>query len=241
MKNQYFGDVRDLFKYDLVLEILLKNKFTNTFTFIPMLTKNEPGRNGARTDYSKATAGIRRKELKEFLEKCVKEGRRNLKEFERYFKQSKLSKRLSLGIYKTNEYFCHETRERYFGGIEDHLLSGSVILVDPDIGLEVKSMKGREEKYVKYSEVKLLYNRMDENSVLAIFQFIPRVQRERYFSQICRKLKTIVKNLPVCYISDNQIVFFILTKNVKIQSLVMDIINRYGKSYNLITGKNLVS
>lgn len=27
MKNQYFGDTRDLFKYDLVLELLLRNEF----------------------------------------------------------------------------------------------------------------------------------------------------------------------------------------------------------------------
>jgi hypothetical protein len=237
MKNQYFGDTRDLFKYDLVLEILLKNSFTDTFTFIPMLTKNEPSRYGARTDYGKATAGFRRRELKNFLEECVEEGRRNIEELEGFFKQTRLTRRFSLRIYKKNEYFSHESRERYFSEIEDHLLSASVILVDPDIGLEVKSMKGREEKYVKYSEVKILSDRIDKNSVLAVFQFIPRVKRQKYFSEISRKLKTSVGRTRVCYISDNQIVFFILTKNMKIQKLVMDIINKYGKSYNLITGR----
>lgn len=118
MKNQYFGDTRDLFKYDLVLEILLKNSFTDTFTFIPMLTKNEPSRYGARTDYSKATAGFRRRELKNFLEECVEEGRRNIEELERFFKQTRLTRRLSLRIYKKNEYFSHESRERYFSEIE---------------------------------------------------------------------------------------------------------------------------
>lgn len=238
MKNQYFGDIRDLFKYDLVLEILLKNSFTDTFTFIPVLTKNEPSRYGARTDYSQATAGFRRRELKNFLERCVEEGRRNIEELERFFKQSKSTRRLSLRIYKKNEYFPHESRERYFSEIEDHFLSASVILVDPDIGLEVKSMKGGKEKYVKYSEVKLLYNRMDKNSVLAVFQFIPRVKREKYFSQICRRLKMALRTPHICYISDNQIAFFILTKNMKMQRLVKDIIDGYGKGYNLITGRN---
>lgn len=91
-------------------------------------------------------------------------------------------------------------------------MSASVILVDPDISLEVKSMKGREEKYVKYGEVKILYDRMDKNSVLAVFQFIPRVKRQKYFSEISRKLKTSVGRTRVCYISDNQIVFFIFNK-----------------------------
>lgn len=99
MKNQYFGDVRDLFKYDLVLEILLKNKLTSTFTFIPMLTENERGRNGARIDYSKARAGIGRMELKDFLEKCVKEGRRDIKELERFFKIYKLTQNIDFAIY----------------------------------------------------------------------------------------------------------------------------------------------
>ena len=38
MKNQYFGDNRDLFKYDLFLKIIQKTDSVNRFTFIPMLT-----------------------------------------------------------------------------------------------------------------------------------------------------------------------------------------------------------
>lgn len=237
MKNQYFGDIRDLFKYDLVLEILLKNKLTNTFTFIPMLTRSETGHNGARTDYSKAKAGFKRKELKEFLEKCVKEGKRNITELENFFKQTKLATQLRLTIYKKNEYFCHEMRETYFGEIEDHLLSGSVILVDPDNGLKIKSMKGKEEKYVEYKEIENLYDRMDKCSVLIVFQFIPRVKRKNYLTKICKKLRiSVTKINPLLYISDNQIVFFILTRDHKYHDRITTIVQNYGKSYNLIVG-----
>jgi hypothetical protein len=238
MKNEYFGDTRDLFKYDLVLEFLSATKLINNFTFIPMLTKDENNSYGSKTNYSLAKAGVCRVELKRFLERCLREGRRNISELNNFFKEHLSTKNLSLTIYKQNEYFSHKTREEYFEKIGRKLLTKSVILVDPDIGLEVKSMKGREEKYVTYKEVKLLYDRMDKISVLAIFQFIPRVKRNKYFAKICKNLKEKVTEVqPVYYISDNQIVFFILTKGIRSQKIVAKILKKYANRYNLIFGK----
>jgi hypothetical protein len=237
VKNQYFGDTRDLFKYDLVLELLLKNDFLKRFTFIPMLTENVRNFHGRRINYDQARAGTRRKELCSFLAQCVMESRRNIIGLERFFKSFKWARKIDFTIYRKNEYFSHEARTRYFNEIDRCLLSGSAILVDPDIGLAVKSMGGREDNYITYSEVELLFNRMDRNSVLVIFQFIPRVERESYFSQIGRKLKTIV-NSSVLYISDSQIAFFILTKNdPKVQRRVVNTIAEYGKAYGLTIGK----
>ncbi|MCJ2670040.1 MAG: hypothetical protein LN416_05970, partial [Candidatus Thermoplasmatota archaeon] len=62
MKNQYFGDTRDLFKYDLVLELLLGTELRR-FTFIPMLTRDEESSDGGKTDYGNATAGTQRRFL----------------------------------------------------------------------------------------------------------------------------------------------------------------------------------
>jgi len=39
MKNQYFGDINDFFKYDLVLSLIEKIENFKCFTLIPMLTK----------------------------------------------------------------------------------------------------------------------------------------------------------------------------------------------------------
>lgn len=113
----------------------------------------------------------------------------------------------------------------------------SVILVDPDIGLEVKSMRNREENYITYAEVEFLFSRMDRNSLLVIFQFIPRVERRKYFIQIGRRLKRTLNCSSVLYVSDNQVVFFILTKDLEVQNHVTDTINGYSKTYNLITGR----
>jgi hypothetical protein len=75
---------------------------------------------------------------------------------------------------------------------------------------------------------------MDENSILMIFQYIPYVKRKNYFPEISKKLKEKIGNLPI-YISDNQIVFFFLTKDAAIRKSLTKIINKYRESYpNLI-------
>ncbi len=76
--------------------------------------------------------------------------------------------------YGEDSYFSHRKRQSYFAGIESGLLSKSLILLDPDNGLEVKRSG---EKHVLYSEVKELYERMDEDSILMVYQYFPRVSR----------------------------------------------------------------
>jgi hypothetical protein len=236
VKNQYFGDTRDLFKYDLVLELLLKNDFLERFTFIPMLTEDSHDFHGGRTNYHHARAGTQREELRSFLARCIAENRRNIGELEGFF-NSGLPRKVDFTIYRKNEYFSHEARARYFSEIGEWLLSRSAILIDPDIGLEVKSMGGREQSYIAYAEVELLFKRMDRNSVLIVFQFIPRVKRGGYFSHIGRKLKKRPDSSSVLYISDNQVAFFLLTKDADVQRQITNTINEYSRTYGLMIGK----
>ena len=123
MKNQYFGDTRDLFKYDLILEILLKSNLRH-FTFIPMLTKNETNTYGGRISYERAKAGTRRMVLRKFLEKCVRENRRNINELEVFFKNMFAGK-FEIMIYEKNRYFLHNIRARYFNQIKRSFLSNA--------------------------------------------------------------------------------------------------------------------
>ncbi|MCK4454952.1 MAG: hypothetical protein KAU99_01245, partial [Thermoplasmata archaeon] len=214
MKNQYFGDTRDLFKYDLVLELLLETELRR-FTFIPMLTRDEKTSNGGKTDYAKAKvkAGTRRQFLRRFLEDCVRDGRRNIGELERLFRDIEQLAGFKLEIHGKATYFTHEDRERYFSSIGEEHLTRSIIVVDPDNGLEVKSSRGRMEKYVRYEEIRDLYRRMDDRSVLVVFQYIPRMKRSEFFPRICRRIRTeAAGDSPVQFVSDKQVVFFMLTK-----------------------------
>jgi hypothetical protein len=237
VKNQFFGDTRDLFKYDLVLELLLKNDFLERFSFIPMLTEDTQNLQGRKVNYDQARAGTQRKALVKFLAACIVKNKRNIVELKGFFNSLKLPRKIDFTIYRKNECFSHKTRAIYFNQIGGQLLSRSVVLVDPDVGLEVKSMRGKEQNYITYAEVELLFNRMDRNSVLVIFQFIPRVERRKYFIQISRKLKRTLNCSSVLYVSDNQIVFFILTKDLEVQNHATDTINGYQQTYNLMTGR----
>ena len=68
MKNQYFGDRNDFFKYDLVLSLMEKIENLKCFTFIPMLTEDDSSRDGKLIIYD----GKWRKELDDFLKDCIK-------------------------------------------------------------------------------------------------------------------------------------------------------------------------
>lgn len=227
MKNQYFGDNRDLFKYDLVLQII-KEGLVSHFTFIPMLTPAEPTsrntkREGEQRDRSKAKAGWKNRDLVKFLNRFNNRSERDIGHLNVWFKGQGI-KTVTFG-----DYFHHAERVKYFQEARKRLLLKSVICVDPDVGLEFEVGKPKE-KHILCSEITDLYKQMDIGSILMIFQFIPRKKRETYFPRICGELKQKVGGLPV-YISDNQIVFFFLTKDKSLRKSLSNILSDYKGSY----------
>lgn len=234
MKNQYFGDNRDLFKYDLIEFILNNNKHRsiNGFTYIPMLTKNK-GNDGNKTH--NPTAGKYNKILRKFLEKCRDANRRNIVEIKTYFD---LNHNVQVAIYgenKKNEYFSRKNRAEYFENIGDTFLSNPLIFVDPDNGLQVT---WSNEKHLLYSEVRSLYEGMNEKSILMIYQHFPRA-RNKYKDYLpegrSKRLEEEMNDRPM-YISDNEIIFFFLTKNRTMKDQLAKDITLYKKLYNLDIG-----
>jgi len=236
LKDQYFGDSRDLFKYDVVLELLLETPIRQ-FTFIPMRTARAANRHGGKTDYSRAKAGTRRTELARFLQACIRDDRRHIGELETFFRTCQLTRETPLTIYRKDQYFSDANRDRYFEEIPPALLREAVILLDPDNGLEVPSARPGVDKYVKYREVHSLFKRMEHSSALMLFQFIPRVKRTEHFSRICRNLRDEIAAADIVYVSDKQVVFFILTKSEALHRRIDHVILRYGQSYQLMTGR----
>lgn len=222
MKNQYFGDKNDFLKYDLVLTLIEKIDNLKCFTFIPMLTEHDPSGHGSRTDYD----GSRRRELDNFLKGCIKESNRNIKNLRSFMS----SKNIEYHPYKEDEYFPNAGREQYFDSIDSSILNRSVIVIDPDNGFEVKSMRsGNGHKYLKYSELSALYARMDSNSLILVYQYIPRVKRESYFAQIGQKVRRGMNTRgPIC-LSDNIVAFFIMAKTGELINKTWKVINDYAK------------
>ncbi len=228
MNNQCFGDNRDLFKYDLIYQII-KRSLVSHFIFIPMLTLDVAGnqttkREGEQRNRCKAKAGWKNNDLRVFLDKFQDTDKRDIKELAGFFKEQGIEITI---YYGKDKYFSGIRREEYFKQIGDEFLRKSLVFVDPDIGLEVNKLT---KKHIRYDEIKNLYQRMDESSILMIFQYIPYVKREDYFPEVSKKLKEKVGNLPI-YISDNQIVFFLLTKDASIRKSLTKIVNKYREIY----------
>jgi len=144
MKKQYLGDVRDLFKYDLIQQILKGRSSLQKFTFIPMLTKNESkNRDGNKRDFDKAKKygkpGANNGKLMEVLKKYkeMAANRRDFTEIKSHFK----SEGIEMLLYedKGREYFEHSPTDEYFKNIPENLLHKSLLFVDPDIGLQIKN------------------------------------------------------------------------------------------------------
>ncbi|MCZ7392505.1 MAG: hypothetical protein ABOK23_01705 [Candidatus Methanoperedens sp.] len=222
MKKQYLGDERDLFKFDLIKEIIQGINTIERFTYIPMLTRydSEYETHGNQRNLEKAIGNLNTEfvaVLKKYEFEPIIE--RNFDRIKEYFK--KLGN--DVKFYKENETFTDDARVQYFKNIPHDLLSKSLVFVDPDTGLQSKSPS---EKHILYWEVSYLYDQMDDDSLLMIYQH----SKHRPFSQVKRKLETNITNSSI-YISDKSIALFFLAKNGISKEDLRGILKEYTKKY----------
>jgi len=171
MKNQYFGDKRDLFKYDLWLEVAERVR-ARIHTYVPMLTPPDRRPNEGRR--FPADAGRYRRTVFDFLKRCRDPNKRNITQLREFFRNQSLS----YYGYRDNEseYFAHESRNEYFTNIPPDSLDDAVILIDPDRGLETRTnywtKKEHRDKYVTCQNVADVAGRSSGKSVIVLFQFL---------------------------------------------------------------------
>ncbi len=134
--------------------------------------------------------------------------------------------------YGDERLFRHLERDSYFGQIPEENLAGSVVFLDPDIGLEARSVGAKDgPKYVTYDEVASVYGRMEETSVLVIYQHLPHVHRKRFlYSTADRLMQRLKCPMPIS-ISDNMIAFIILAKTKRRQEEVRKALHEYTRSH----------
>lgn len=227
MKNQYFGDNRDLFKYDLVTEIMKGfKKSIDKFTFIPMLTQNDNRNDGNERDLGKARAGYKNTRLVKFFKPIhrMSKDRRDFQKIKKYYE----AVQIKLEIYNPDKeiYFTHRERLEYFRSINQDLLENALIVIDPDNGLEVKN---NSKKHLFYYEVERMYNEIDNRSIIMIFQFFPRVKREKYINYRLSELSRITNNFA--FVSDDIITFFFLTRNSEGIEALRKLLTAYTVAY----------
>ena len=82
------------------------------FTFIPMLTKPDGMRQERKTDRRRRLGAGKNEALKAFLDECVRDDRRNIKQLEGFFAHNRIRITISFG---GDTYFYHPKRQEYFG------------------------------------------------------------------------------------------------------------------------------
>jgi hypothetical protein len=180
---------------------------------------------GNAADRRRARAGTENAGLMAFLDRCVNEDKRDIRQLKGFFSQQGIE----LKIYREDEYFIHRGRQDYFEHIGDEWLADALVFVDPDNGLEVRRPG---EKHILYSEVRDLYRRMGNGSILMIYQYFPRRPRQEYLNMRCQELKEkITGDWPVC-IDDDEIAFFFLTKDGSLEHELTHVIGHYAERYS---------
>lgn len=228
MKDQYFGDRNDYFKYDLVIFFAEQLIGIKRFTFIPMLTANDGGGDGGITKYRQ---GAGRPDLYRFLQEKVRKGQRRISYLREYFSSNGLQFRYCPHGDSLDREFTNEDRDAYFRSVPNRDLKKAVILLDPDNGVEVKSATDRTwQKYVKFAEVKDLYHRMDKSSILSLYQHLPHSHRRTFLYSLHGRLKELLK-YPLPYsVSDSMIAFILIAKDKKRQKELREALADYMRT-----------
>jgi hypothetical protein len=242
VKNQFFADKRDLFKYDLWLEIANALQIRK-HTFIPMLTPNDSTKQGG---VFPGDAGNYRHSLFEFLKRCRKS--RNIKQLRAFFR----GQSLEYHPYRDTErgYFRHESRDEYFAGIPRDWLKNSAILIDPDVGLETTgpSWKKRPEQHVMCKEVAEIARAARGKTVILLFQFLqPNAKkREADLREREQRLRGELEAVrcgwrPILWVAERQksrdgralpreLAFFIIAVGKKTEEAVETVVRDYARS-----------
>ncbi len=172
MKNQYFGDKRDLFKFDLLLDLMASGGFRQ-LTYIPMLTRPEPERKEGLL--LPRTAGKYRHELYAFLRAKCASAERDVRLWREFFDSRKADRYRVFRDQRAD--YDYVSRTGYFCAIEDHDLRSACVFLDPDIGIERGSLRYMKrnglEKYLFLDDLEALVGR-SEDSVFIVYQHLQK-------------------------------------------------------------------
>jgi len=226
-----FGDTRDLFKFDLVRHIMKSLPDLKGFTFVPMLTGTEG--NGHRKNagkhildqaYRLGKAGSQNQDLREHLTRLqeIDNDIEYINGISTYFQNETI-----LIDIPGKQRFTNPDRDIYFRSVFNKFPKNSLIFIDPDTGLKTE---GPDNKHLLYSEIKAVLNRMDTSSILMVYQHFPKGKHEAFIRDATRELEKWTGFYP-SVITDTEMVFFILTKNQKLQTRLNDVIACYADTY----------
>lgn len=225
MRNQFFGDVPDLNKHDLLMHLAVS--FSHSILYVAMLNKNNGNSHGKNFNYSKSKAGVKNQRLISFLEDCINGDNnlsRDINHLTKFYNQSNLA----IDIYQNG--FDKSSRINYFQGVAPFLSNDRIILLDPDNGMEsVHSNR----KHLNYFELKFVYDSMTNDSIILIYQTFSRKKRYETIEEINRLINISLLVNPIIIKGYNNFFFIVITKKLNNQrKLLKSILPNYIGSGN---------
>ncbi len=231
MKNQYFGDQRDYFKFDLMIELATQVLERPRFTNVVMLTPNDDSGQGGAVNYG---MGNGTPSLYHFLQ-ChahLPNEEREVVSLRDYFADTQTDVEY-LPYADVFPHFAGKSREAYFTGIPPEWLENAIILVDPDVGLTPPSGKASSNKHTTAIDLAQLKNRMGTAGVLVLFQFKWRRTWQYIFEYIQRSFMEQEDDGHFCAVHDGNLAFICITKDPRTQAAVRRCLRNYGNENGL--------
>lgn len=224
MKDQYFGDKTDYIKHSILRIFASKNLKLGLHW---MWTPDDQTNDGNKISYLN-NPGLWKHydpELFDLLSKHVFLNDRRLKVLVENNMIPNSTHWFSESIDTTSH------RKRDIDAFLNILNSESLVFMDPDNGLSVKSVKPESKKSCKYlfdDEVKKVW---EAGHSLMIYQHFPRVQRNIYIAQQHKRLVSVVKNAKLGALVTGSVVFLLLFQKIH-QSNFDDAIHQIAYHWN---------
>jgi hypothetical protein len=232
MKNQYFGDRRDLIKYDLLLELMARTPSLTRLVNIPMLTPDDRTNEG-RTPLGQA--GNHRADLHQFLASWAHKEGKGIRELQTLFRNCSFE----YSPYRDDAYFKGAEREEYFQGVPQEWLESSLVFLDPDIGLETRTeaYMGRKgiEKYLFWRDLRTVVTRANGNVLVVVYQHLQRNMNrvEGDIQERCNKMFRILGSSCGAYVRDDHVSFLAAPLKGVGSMQLLTIMAQYVKVNNL--------
>jgi hypothetical protein len=223
MKNQDFGDNRDLLKFDLVYQIVKKG-LVDQFTYVPMLTEDVARKEEPEFCRHHSTGGGENAELVQFLDKCVINEKRNVGQLNGLFKQWNIKG----AVYAQDTIFSHESRQAYFAGIPQDSLTRSLVLIDPDKGLEDDDNGSGN---LLFADLRDIYQRMDAGSLLMFTQRFPYDLYKEYLGMRVEEIQQCLTGSQPISLDDMDSIIFFLTRDSELQQRLIQFLTDYTRQY----------
>jgi hypothetical protein len=229
MKLQYLGDSRDAFKWDLLHWICMRSspRF-DELAFVPMLTPDLLGSNEGNTSHDRFKC--QNPFIPPFLI-SLKNEPRSLERISTLGAIEPNAEPFHVSVFGNSRHIdIGNKRAEYWVGFELEKHANAVVFFDPDNGFETKTKRGT--KWIRHSELKYLFTRLPETSVVAVYQHRP--QRRAWndlFADLTKKIDY-VHTAVTAY--EGNLAFVVMAGNASSGKRICDIIKSYTKEHSVV-------